>query len=323
MRTAIAPSPTAEATRLIEPERTSPAAKTPGQARLERKRRSVAAGTRGVEVGQLQVLAGQEESVLVRCQRPAHPPRAGIGADEHEQRVVRRSGAGGRRRRVDASSDSSPCSRGPRREVEVDRRMRLDPVQEVARHRRARSARRTTRWTRRAATGKEHGSLTGRVARRPRPRRRCPRTPVPRLRLPRSRRQRPRSPRAGPRRPAIAGSGRNDDRAAAQALAAVELDHVVAVFHRDRRRSRARPAGTEPLGLERGALGEVGAGDPGREAEVVLDPRERAGLAAERRRNRRAPCRDPRMRRRPRRRGLPVRHRRSVRPPPGSVRAEV
>src|SRR5215211_582836 len=60
-RTAIEPSPTAEATRLIEPEWTSPTAKIPGgSARLV-----------AVELGEvlaLQVTSGQEEPGVIRRQ---------------------------------------------------------------------------------------------------------------------------------------------------------------------------------------------------------------------------------------------------------------
>ena len=49
--------------------------------------------------------------------------------------------------------------------------------------------------------------------------------------------------------------------------------------------------------LERGALGQLAAGDPGRKAEVVLDPRGGAGLAAERDRVDRPACRGPPRRR--------------------------
>jgi hypothetical protein len=63
---------------------------------------------------------------------------------------------------------------------------------------------------------------------------------------------------------------------------AVAEGHGVALSARlDRRRlGRHVDPRAELLGLDLGALGELGAGDARREAEVVLDPRRRARLAA-------------------------------------------
>ena len=80
MRTAIAPSPTAEATRLIEPERTSPAANTPG--------RLVSSGS-------------------------GHPAGGVVDRDDVQRFVPMQL--------ADLGA-----------EVDLDRRVRLDPVQEVA-----------------------------------------------------------------------------------------------------------------------------------------------------------------------------------------------
>ena len=66
----------------------------------------------------------------------------------------------------------------------------------------------------------------------------------------------------------------------------------------------------ELLRLDDRALGEVAAGDAGREAEVVLDPRAGAGLSADARRSRRPASAAPRTRRRRRRPVRPGRRRR-------------
>jgi hypothetical protein len=66
-----APSPIAEATRLTDPQRTSPAANTPGQAGFERQRQA-AAGPAGAGVG-WQVWPGEDEPLLVACDVVAEP----------------------------------------------------------------------------------------------------------------------------------------------------------------------------------------------------------------------------------------------------------
>ena len=68
----MAPSPTAVAQRLIEPERTSPAAYTPGTL--------VSSSLVGTGVG-----AREDEAVLVARDRVAQPLRARRRAEEQEQ----------------------------------------------------------------------------------------------------------------------------------------------------------------------------------------------------------------------------------------------
>ena len=68
--------------------------------------------------------------------------------------------------------------------------------------------------------------------------------------------------------------------------------------------------GAELLRLHERPLGEVAAGDAGREPEVVLDPRAGAGLSADARPSRRPASAAPRTRRRPRRPARPGRRRR-------------
>ena len=83
-RTAIEPSPTAEATRLTEPEWTSPTAKIPGRLVSRKNGRSSPCA---VEVLALDVAAGEQKAVLVHRDVAAQPVGVGIGADEHEQRL--------------------------------------------------------------------------------------------------------------------------------------------------------------------------------------------------------------------------------------------
>ena len=82
---------------------------------------------------------------------------------------------------------------------------------------------------------------------------------------------------------AVLGAGCNDHRAAVDDLAARQLDRIVAVV--------AGQAGglgwndqarAQPPRLEDGALSQLASRDPCREPKVVLDPRRRAGLSAER-----------------------------------------
>ncbi len=83
--------------------------------------------------------------------------------------------------------------------------------------------------------------------------------------------------------PPVARAGGQHDGARAKALAALELDDVVAVLVRERVDALGSDdAHAEARGLHRRALRELGAGDPGGEAEVVLDARRGAGLAAQR-----------------------------------------
>jgi hypothetical protein len=80
-----APSPTAEATRLTDPWRTSPAANTPGQAGLERQRPWV--GGPAGDGAAWQVRAGEDESLPVAGDGFAEPVGPRLGADEDEQGV--------------------------------------------------------------------------------------------------------------------------------------------------------------------------------------------------------------------------------------------
>ena len=85
-RTAIEPSPTAEATRLIEPLRTSPTAKTPGRLVSSEQRRAPGS------VGAVPAVGATSRPVrtkprVVERELVAEPARVRLGADEDEQRA--------------------------------------------------------------------------------------------------------------------------------------------------------------------------------------------------------------------------------------------
>ena len=81
---------------------------------------------------------------------------------------------------------------------------------------------------------------------------------------------------------AVARPGGDEEGARRDLPGVVVADHVLAVALLEaRRRARHVDLGAELLRLDRPALGQLGAGDPGGEAEVVLDPRGGGGLAAD------------------------------------------
>ena len=133
-RTAIAPSPTAEAMRFIDPARTSPAANTPGT--------DVSSDRGGTSSGQSaggdpEVVAGEHEATGVPPDDAVEPARPRRLPDEDEQRRP----PGPPAPRCPARS-RSPSSRrvpsAPATSVSVldrDLLRRLDPVDEVAGHR--------------------------------------------------------------------------------------------------------------------------------------------------------------------------------------------
>ncbi len=81
---ALAPSPTAAATRFIEPCRTSPAAKTAGTLVSKGSGVRPSAAHVPVEVAAGQLHVGEDEAVLVQGD-PGQPVRRGLGTDEAEQ----------------------------------------------------------------------------------------------------------------------------------------------------------------------------------------------------------------------------------------------
>ncbi len=125
------------------------------------------------------------------------------------------------------------------------------------------------------------------------------------------------------RQPAVLGAGREHDGARRDlagrpraARCGGPLPGSSATARYGRRRARA-----ELARLRDGAARQLRAADPGREAEVVLDPARGARLAAERACSRSRACRAPRRRRRRRRRGPPGRRRRRAGRPPRAARA--
>ena len=135
--TAIAPSPTADAQRLTDPLRTSPAANTPGRlvsrkngVRPCARQRSPRTASRGT------ARAGQDETLLVKLHAATQPFGVRIGPDEEEQR-----------RRVDPRLDAGIVADADRLEmtvsfqrghdgasVNLDVVDLLDAIHEVSRH---------------------------------------------------------------------------------------------------------------------------------------------------------------------------------------------
>ena len=89
----MAPSPTADATRFIESSRTSPAANTPGT--LVSSANGTAGAATRPAVGPQQVVAGDDEPLVVAGDLGAEPLGAGRGPDEDEQPARRHLLGGG------------------------------------------------------------------------------------------------------------------------------------------------------------------------------------------------------------------------------------
>ena len=259
-----------------------------------------------------------DESLVVERDAAVQPPRVRHGAGHHEDVpdvVASRPRRSGRRAigRVRAGRSPparrSPCacagrSRDSPRCGESGSATSCRPgrARAPACGRVARSTRETPRPGRRNC----------RRRRRPPPRRRRAAPPSASRR---SRRPRPRTstgsraPACGTRAPVAMMTAR-----AADARAVVDLDGVrLAVARQPRRALGDHHLRAELLRLRVGAAGQLQPGDAGRKAQVVLDPRARSGLAAGRRSTRARARRALRTRRRPRRRGPPVRRRRSTR----------
>ena len=83
-RTALEPSPTAEATRFIDPSRTSPTAKTPG-AEVSNGNGSLPAKTGSPRASAGNGSIGEDEPLLVQRDRALDPRRSGYCADEAEE----------------------------------------------------------------------------------------------------------------------------------------------------------------------------------------------------------------------------------------------
>ena len=86
---AVAPSPTAEATRLTDRCRTSPAANTPGTLVSSSSGGRFSGQPAGSSPGLVQVPAGENEPVPVPLHAAFQPGGARFGTDHHEQRGYR------------------------------------------------------------------------------------------------------------------------------------------------------------------------------------------------------------------------------------------
>ena len=165
MRTAIAPSPTAEATRLIDPLRTSPDGEHPGAARLERQRLAVALGTLPVAGG---LRPGEYEAALVERHLIREPARVGQRADEDEQhaRVEPAALAGLVVLDHDSVEDPVLTDQLPHLgvQVDLDGGALLDAVDQVARHVLCQVGLAHDQVHRIRVAGQEQGRLAGRVS---------------------------------------------------------------------------------------------------------------------------------------------------------------
>ena len=160
--TAIEPSPTALATRLIERARTSPATKTPGTLVSSRNGSRFSGQPSPLHVG-----AGEDEAVLVARDDALEPVGVRRGADEDEagvdveRRTRRRRRPATRSRRSRPSSPVAAIAELPRAHLDVGQRREL--LDEVVRHRRLqRRAAHEHRHLARVAA-EVHGGLAGRV----------------------------------------------------------------------------------------------------------------------------------------------------------------
>ena len=119
-------SPTAEATRLIEPLRTSPAAKTPGMV--------VCSGSRpeAGRVGGGRVAAGEDEAGAVEGEGAVQPLGPRVGADEHEQGAGVQVAAVGNDQAVQLTVAVQRGDLGAGQDLDV--RVAADLVGQVARH---------------------------------------------------------------------------------------------------------------------------------------------------------------------------------------------
>src|SRR5882724_1643217 len=277
--TAIDPSPTAEATRLTEPERTSPAANTPGWLVSRRNgcRRAVQWGDSAraapVRTNSLssRSISGGSQSVYGTA--PMKLKSAGVSSRRRSPVLWFRISMAPRWPSLHA------LDRGVVEHLDVFGL--LDAMGEVARHLLVQIVAAQEEVDLPRLAGEEDRGLAGGVAaadhhhlRSPAERRLVQGRGVVdagALEL-----------RAafGPQ-PAVLGAGCDQQALGGDRLAALELQHRVGVDEGqadDRRgHGQARP---ELVGLEDGALRQLAAGQAGGEAQVVLDPHAAAGLAA-------------------------------------------
>ncbi len=147
--TAHAPSPTAVAQRLVEPERTSPAAKTPGTL--------VSSRIAGSDAG-----AGEDEAVVVARDRVVEPFGARQRAEEEEQERERQALAALERDRLELAVGA--VERGDLAAVAHRYAVALELAHEVVGHRLAQVRSAVQQRHERAAASEPHGGLAGRVS---------------------------------------------------------------------------------------------------------------------------------------------------------------
>ena len=237
-------------------------------------------------MGDVEFAAGQQEAVVVLGHLAVEPLGAGVGADEDEEaadvEVAALSGA-----RLFDHQPGQGSVAVDLADLGVEQHLdvldRLDLLDQVVRHRGAEVAAAEQQEDPFGGAGEEDRRLAGRVAAADHRHRPAPAHP----RLDQRRRVEDAGavqPRAAvDRQLAVGGAGGEDDGARRQFVAAVEGDDVAAVFVAQAEGALGdRGAQAEPARLRDRPLGQLGAGDAGREAEVVLDPRRGARLAAER-----------------------------------------
>ena len=284
MRTAMAPSPTAEATRRTAPLRTSPTAKTPGRL-VSRDKGCRAAGQAALLVALARgARPGDDEAVLVELDLVIQPTGVGLGADEHEQGPRRLLPSVARRRLLDHDG----LQRLVPDEVahlcvghHLDRGVVPNPIGEVPGHVTGQVIVAHEQAHLRRVPRQEQGRLPGRVPSANDDDRVADAHPgldqrgrvvharalevleTPHVEL------------------AVARSGGDHNGARADGRPVVEPNGVVAVIALEPDgRGRKLKVGSELLGLDDGALGQFAAGKTGGKPEVVLDPRRRRGLSA-------------------------------------------
>ena len=281
--TTCAPSPMAPPTRLTEPERTSPTANTPGTRGFQRRHRAAVA---------LPALrAGQHEARRVERRRRSR--RASRSRDRR-----RRTGTGCGIDAVLLRRQAAPPAHALERAIAVAFEPRSPRCWTSARcwaSPRCGRSDSATCWRRGRRRAPSCGPCAhGRTETPPPGRRNCRRRPA---RPPGRRTAAPRSARPSTRRRGLRSRRGSRSRAAGSArrwrprwTARATLpafggqreravaQRAVERLHRD----RDQHLGAEFLRLVEGAAGERLPGDAGRKAEVVLDARAGAGLAAER-----------------------------------------
>ncbi len=282
-RMAADPSPTAAATRLVDPERRSPTASSPGRlvssgSGLRSSASQLSSRSAGNEVA-----VGSHEAVLVGGD-VAEPRAVRFGADEGEQgRAVQGHGRVALRERglLEHRAAGEGGDRGAL--VDLDPRVGVDPVDEVRAH--GRGQRSSDGDAHRGGVlGEEHGGLSGGVATTDDEHRDPGASPSFELRggVVDARHLVP--VEIGDGELAVVSAGRSDDGAPGHLAAVGEGERVVPGHEVEPGDgARAGDDRTELLGLERGPGGEVLTGDAGGEAEVVLDARARGCLSADRR----------------------------------------